>query len=74
MRSSLVLYPSQNDAKAAISALSKGSFGSLEMQASELRLARVHGRSDMVGRLYHVPILSLVQEGVNGASRGVGSL
>ena len=59
---------------AAISALSKGSFGSPEMQASALRLARVHIRSDIDGRFYHEPGLSLVQEGVDGASRGGGSL
>ena len=72
MRCSLVLY--RNDAEAAISALSKGSFGSQEMQASALRLARVDSRSDINGRFYHVPGLSLVQEGVDGASRGDGSL
>ena len=59
---------------AAISALSKGSVGSPEMQASALRLARVHSRSDIDGRFYHEPGLSLVQEGVNGALPGGGSL
>ena len=70
---SLVLY--RNNVEAAISALSKGSFGSPEPQASELRLvARVHKRSDIDGRFYHVPCLSLVQEGVDGASQGGGIL
>ena len=45
-----------------------------EMQVSAPRLARVHSRSDIDGRFYHEPGLSLVQEGVDGASRGGGSL
>ena len=44
------------------------------MQASALRLARVHSRSNIDGRFCHEPGLSLVQEGVDGASRGAGSL
>ena len=44
------------------------------MQASALRLARVHSRSNIDGRFCHEPGLSLVQEGVDGASLGGGSL
>ena len=72
LRGSLILY--RNDADAAISALSKGSFASPVMQRSAVRLNRFLFRLDVLPRFWHVPGLTLVAEGVDGASRGGGVL
>jgi hypothetical protein len=72
LRGSLILF--RNDAEAAIAALSKGSFQSPVMQSSAVRLNRLMFRLDILGRMWHVPGLALVAEGIDGASRGGGEL
>jgi hypothetical protein len=72
LRGSLILF--RNDAEAAIAALSKGSFQSPVMQSSAVRLNRLLFRLDILGRMWHVPGLALVAEGIDGASRGGGEL
>ena len=57
-----------------ISALSKGSFVSPVMQRSAVRLNRFLFRLDVLPRFWHVPGLTLVAEGVDGASRAGGVL
>ena len=59
----------RNDAEAAIAALSKGSTGSAPMQRQAVRLNRVAYNNELDLILTHVPGLSLVEEGVDGASR-----
>ena len=72
LRGSLILY--RNDAEAAIAALNKGSFQSPVMQRSAVRLNRLLFELDVVPRMWHVPGLALVAEGIDGASRGGGDL
>jgi len=72
LRGGMILF--RNDAEAAISALTKGSFASPVMQRSAVRLNRLLFRLDVLPRFWHVPGLTLVEEGVDGASRGGGVL
>jgi hypothetical protein len=72
LRGSLILY--RNYADAAISAMSKGGFASPVMQRSAVQLNRFLFRLDVLPRFWHVPGLTLVAEGVDGASRGGGAL
>lgn len=72
LRGSLILF--RNDAEAAIAALSKGSFQSTVMQRSAMRLNRFLYELDVVARMWHVPGLALVAEGIDGASRNGGEL
>lgn len=72
LHGSVVLF--RNDAEAAIAALRKGSFQSPVMQRSAVRLNRLLFSLDVVPRMWHVPGLALVAEGVDGASRGGGDL
>lgn len=60
----------RNDAEAAISALRKGSTSSAPMQKSALRVSRLCARLDLDLLIWHVPGMQLVEEGVDGASRG----
>lgn len=60
----------RNDAEAAIAALRKGSTQSGPMQRSALRASRLCARLDLDLLLWHVPGMQLVEEGVDGASRG----
>lgn len=59
----------RNDAEAAIGALSKGSTSSPEMQRQAVRLNRLAYENELDLLLTHVPGLSLVDEGIDGASR-----
>jgi len=72
LRGAVILY--RNDAEAAIAALSKGSFASPTMQRSAVRLNRLLFDLDVLPRFWHVPGLTLVNEGIDGASRGGGVL
>jgi hypothetical protein len=72
LRNSVVLF--RNDAEAAIAALRKGSFQSPVMQRSAMRLNRLLYRLEVVPRMWHVPGLALVAEGIDGASRAGGEL
>ena len=72
LRGGMILF--RNDAEAAISALTKGSFASPVMQRSAVRLNRLLFRLDVLPRFWHVPGLTLVEEGVDGGSRGGGVL
>jgi hypothetical protein len=60
----------RNDAEAAIAALRKGSTQSEPMQRSALRASRLCARLDLDLLPWHVPGMQLVEEGVDGASRG----
>ena len=60
----------RNDAAAAIAALRKGSTQSPPMQRCALRLDRAAAVLDVDCLLLHVPGLTLVAEGIDGASRG----
>ena len=60
----------RNDAEAAIAALRKGSTQSGPMQRSALRVSRLCAEMDLDLLLWHVPGSQLVEEGVDGASRG----
>ena len=62
----------RNDAEAAIAALRKGSTQSEPMQRSALRASRLCSELDVDLLLWHVPGMQLVEEGVDGASRGGG--
>ena len=70
LRGRMILF--RNDAEAAILALTKGSFASPLMQRSAVRLNRLLFRLDVLPLYRHVPGLTLVHEGVDGASRGGG--
>jgi hypothetical protein len=59
----------RNDAEAAIAALTQGSTGSAPMQCQAVRLNRVAYNNELDLILMHVPGLSLVEEGIDGASR-----
>jgi hypothetical protein len=59
----------RNDAEAAIAALCKGSYQSPVMQRSAVRLNLLLFQLDVVPRMWHVPGLALVAEGIDGASR-----
>ena len=59
----------RNDAEAAIAALRKGS-SSAPMQSGALRFARLCAELDIDTVIHHVAGLKLVEEGVDGASRG----
>ena len=60
----------RNDASAAIAALSKGSFGSSALQTVALRCDKLCAKLDIDLYCLHVPGLSLIEEGIDGASRG----
>ncbi len=60
----------RNDAEAAVAALRKGSTQSEPMQRSALQASRLCARLDLDLLLWHVPGMQLVEEGVDGASRG----
>jgi hypothetical protein len=60
----------RNDAAAAIASFSKGSTRSPQTQRCALRLDRVAALIDVDCFPYHVPGLTLVAEGINGASCG----
>ena len=60
----------RNDAAAAIAAFRKGSSQSPQMQRCALRLDRAAASADVDCLPYHVPGLTLVAEGIDGASRG----
>ncbi len=60
----------RNDAEAAIAALRKGSSQSAALQRSALRVSRLCASHDLDLLVWHVPGLQLVEEGVDGASRG----
>ena len=60
----------RNDAEAAIAALRKGSAHSAPMQKSALRTSRLCARLDLDLLPWHVPGMQLVEEGIDGASRG----
>jgi hypothetical protein len=59
----------RNDAETAIAALTKGNTGSAPMQRQAVRLNRVAYNNELDLILMHVPGLSLVEEGIDGASR-----
>jgi hypothetical protein len=59
----------RNDASAAISAFRKGSTVSPQMQRAALHIARVAASVDVPLLPWHVPGLTLVAEGIDGASR-----
>ena len=59
----------RNDAEAAIAALRKGS-SSAPMQSCALRFARLCAELDIDAVIHHVAGLQLIEEGVDGASRG----
>jgi hypothetical protein len=60
----------RNDAAAAISALRKGSTQSAVMQRYALRADRACATADIDLLPWHVPGLTLIAEGIDGASRG----
>ena len=60
----------RNDAEAAVAALRKGSSRSAPMQRSALRASRLCAKLDLDLLPWHVPGLMLVEEGIDGASRG----
>ena len=63
----------RNDADAAVAALRKGSSGSAPMQDGALRFSRLCARADIDPLCMHVPGLTLVAEGIDGASRSGGA-
>ena len=67
IRTSTILL--RNDASAAISAFRKGSFASPQLQAAATMLNDARAKLDVITPLLHVPGLTLVQEGIDGASR-----
>jgi hypothetical protein len=67
IRTSTILL--RNDASAAISAFRKGSFASPQLQAAAMMLNDARAKLDVITPLLHVPGLTLVQEGIDGASR-----
>ncbi len=58
----------RNDASAAIASFRKGSTISPQMQRCALRLDRAAARVDVDLLPYHVPGLTLIAEGIDGAS------
>ena len=64
----------RNDASAAIASFRKGSTASPQMQRCALRLDRAAARADVDLLPYHVPGLTLVAEGIDGASRAGSEL
>ena len=60
----------RNDAAAAVAAFRKGSTRSPQMQRCALRLDRAAAALDVDCLPLHVPGLTLVAEGIDGASRG----
>ena len=59
----------RNDASAAIAAFRKGSSQSPQLQRCALRLDRAASALDVDCLPYHVPGLTLIAEGIDGASR-----
>jgi hypothetical protein len=59
----------RNDAEAAMGALRKGSTQSAPMQRCALHLARTSAAVDVPYGCWHVPGLTLIAEGIDGASR-----
>ncbi len=58
-----------NNASAAIATFKKGSTQSATMQRCALRLDRAAASANVDLLPYHVPVLTLVAEGIDGASR-----
>ena len=59
----------RNDASAAISAFHKGSYKSLVLQEAAMAVNDLRSKLSMSTPLLHVPGLTLVDEGIDGASR-----
>ena len=64
----------RNDAAAAIASFRKGSPKSPQMQRCALRLSRAAASANVDCLPWHVPGLTLVAEGIDGASRGGSEL